>query len=77
MGGRPLLGGEGGLVGFSLMLPQVSVVESPPSLFIPRSLGIHLVKLSSLHYTLGPSMSILGVLRSITFSLFGSFHSTD
>lgn len=67
-----------GLVGFSLMLPQVSVAESPPSLLTPHSLEIHLLKLSSLHYTLGPSTSILRVLDSIAFFFFwGNFNSTD
>lgn len=70
-GGRHLLYAEGGLVGFSLMLPQVSVAESPPSLLTPRSLEIHFVKLSSLHYTLGPSTSIRHVSDSITFFSFG------
>ena len=53
------------------MLPQVSVAESPPSLLTPRSLEIHFVKLSSLHYTLGPSTSIRHVSDSITFFSFG------
>lgn len=72
-GVRPLLDGEGGPDGFQFGSPPVLVVQSPPSLLTPQSLGIHLVKLSSLHRTPSPACPSWVFYIPLPFPWLGPF----
>lgn len=75
MTGSPLPHREGSPVGFGLTLHRcwwLSHLPHSPTLVSGNS--PYETVLSSLHTW--PSLSILGILYSIAFSLFGSFHST-
>lgn len=72
-GGRSLLDGEGGPDGFQFGSPPVLVVQSPPSLLTPQSLGIHLVKLSSLHRTPSPACPSWVFYIPLPFPWLGPF----